>query len=335
MASAIGSDRALPWTWRVSPAALIVSLPVVIAGVVAAAPLAVSIGAVLVCAGPHNLQEARYFLRRLPARLGRLRAFFAVGCCGTAVLAAGFITLVWATRTGRVAGEASSVALAAWETTLIAWMATLVWLRGRTPPRWRCSWLVPTALVAVAAAWAAPAVFSVALVYLHPLLAILFLDRELLRQRSPWRMAVRRAAWMVPPCIVGLLVVAHALPPLVGDDLVSRQIEAHVGGGVVPLVGLRGLVTVHAFLELLHYAVWIVAIPAAALPASWHLDAAPLARRSPAWRLGLRTVSLVGGLLVIGLWAWFAADYAVARDVYFTVAILHVLAEFPMLLRTA
>ena len=259
-----------------------------------------------------------------------------MGCGGTVLLAAGFIGLVWMTRTGRVTGESLRVALAAWETGLVTWVTILVWLRSRTPPRWRWPWLVPTALVAVAGAWAAPVLFSVALVYLHPVLAIVFLDRELVRGRSPWRMAVRRAAWLMPPCVVGLLLVAHALPPLPGDDLVSRQIATHVGAGVVPLVGVRGLVSVHAFLELVHYAVWIVAIPAAAsLPTSWHLDSAPLARRSSRWRVTLRTVSLAGGILVVGLWAWFVSDYAVARDIYFTVAILHVLAEFPMLLRAA
>jgi hypothetical protein len=34
------------------------------------------------------------------------------------------------------------------------------------------------------------------------------------------------------------------------------------------------------------------------------------------------------------LWLCFAADYATTRDVYFTVAMAHVLAEVPFLLRT-
>ena len=33
------------------------------------------------------------------------------------------------------------------------------------------------------------------------------------------------------------------------------------------------------------------------------------------------------------LWAFFLADYPLTRDVYFTVALLHVLAEVPFLLR--
>jgi hypothetical protein len=40
-------------------------------------------------------------------------------------------------------------------------------------------------------------------------------------------------------------------------------------------------------------------------------------------------VLVLGGLVVLVLWACFAVDYATTRDVYFTVAMLHVLAEAP------
>jgi hypothetical protein len=36
---------------------------------------------------------------------------------------------------------------------------------------------------------------------------------------------------------------------------------------------------------------------------------------------------------VVILWVGFAADYAETRDLYFTIAIAHVLAEAPFLLR--
>ena len=42
----------------------------------------------------------------------------------------------------------------------------------------------------------------------------------------------------------------------------------------------------------------------------------------------------LGVLVVLGFWASFMADYPVTRDVYFTVALAHVLAEVPFLLRT-
>ena len=42
---------------------------------------------------------------------------------------------------------------------------------------------------------------------------------------------------------------------------------------------------------------------------------------------------MAGGVMVLLLWACFLVDYPTTRDVYFTVAMLHVLAEAPFLLR--
>jgi hypothetical protein len=37
--------------------------------------------------------------------------------------------------------------------------------------------------------------------------------------------------------------------------------------------------------------------------------------------------------VVVVLWVCFGLDYSTTRDIYFTVAMLHVLAEVPFLLR--
>jgi hypothetical protein len=42
----------------------------------------------------------------------------------------------------------------------------------------------------------------------------------------------------------------------------------------------------------------------------------------------------VGVLAVLVLWVGFRRDYAQTRDLYFTIAIAHVLAEAPFLLKT-
>jgi hypothetical protein len=47
----------------------------------------------------------------------------------------------------------------------------------------------------------------------------------------------------------------------------------------------------------------------------------------------LGAVLVCGLFLVALLWIGFSANYAVTRDVYFAVAIAHVLAEAPFLLR--
>jgi hypothetical protein len=85
---------------------------------------------------------------------------------------------------------------------------------------------------------------------------------------------------------------------------------------------------------MLHYGVWLVAIPLVSLRTRpWRIGQVPLARRSAAWRRTLAAVLLTGGAIVLLLWAGFLANYPLTRDVYFTVAMLHVLAEAPFLLR--
>lgn len=45
-------------------------------------------------------------------------------------------------------------------------------------------------------------------------------------------------------------------------------------------------------------------------------------------------LTVAGGVMLLALWVGFLGNYAATRDVCFTLAIAHVLAEFPFLLRT-
>ena len=57
---------------------------------------------------------------------------------------------------------------------------------------------------------------NVALIYLHPLLALWLLDRELTRSRRSWRFAYRCAAALVPLLLGVLLYVVVAGIPYLG-----------------------------------------------------------------------------------------------------------------------
>ena len=59
----------------------------------------------------------------------------------------------------------------------------------------------------------------------------------------------------------------------------------------------------------------------------------PAARRDLGWTRGVAALLLFGLFVVATLWACFLLDYGTTRQVYFTVAMLHVLAEVPFLLR--
>jgi hypothetical protein len=329
-----------PATLAADPAAAFAA--VVIAVVATAAllagwfPIGFSIAIVFLFAGPHNWLEARYFMTRMPARWGRLRGFFTLGIGGVVTLAATSIatpTIAAALGDGR---ETWLVLLAAWNSVLVLWAATLAAIRRRQNPRRAWPWLWPTAFVLMAAAWLWPVGWSLGLVYLHPLAALVFLDREIGRRRPDLRPAYRACLLAVPAALGVLAWRLGGAADLPGSDVLTAQITHHAGAGIVPRVSTHFLVAAHTFLEMLHYAAWCVGLPLLAVGTRpWHLDGVPLARRSAAWRRALAAVLVTGGMVMAAFWVGFLVDYPVTRSLYFTVALVHVLAEIPFLVREA
>lgn len=317
---------------RVAPRLPAWCLPALVLGLAIAtglAPLGMAMGVVLLCAGPHNWCEARYFLSRMPQRWGPLRAYFLTAASGVAVLTLGFVALaVWSRRAGDVAPDVLDVALAGWHTAVISWVASLVVLRRHEGRRGDAGWVPPLALVSVAAAWLVPTWVGVALVYAHPLLALLFLDRELATRRADWQGRYRHALALVPLAILALWLLVPG-----GEAAANRPEAVQAGAWLLPATLATPLLATHVFLESLHYGVWIVGMPLATAAVPWRLRAVPLAAPSSPWRPVVRTGLWVGGLAVLALWILFAIDYEMTRQVYFTVAIAHVLAEVPFLIR--
>ena len=223
---------------------------------------------------------------------------------------------------------------AIWNSAFIAWLALLIGMRSRQNPRRDWSWILPAAPLLIATAWAFPAGFGVALVYLHPLIALWILDREIRRTRPEWRRAYHLCLAAVPLLLAVLWWRLAQTPDLAGDDALALRITTHAGAGVLPGISTHFLVATHTFLEMLHYGVWLLAIPLVGLGAApWRLGSLPLARRSARWKLLLASLLIASAVVALLLWGCFLADYPLTRDVYFTVAIAHVLAEFPFLLR--
>ena len=197
----------------------------------------------------------------------------------------------------------------------------------------RFAW--PIGCLAISMAWLSPAWWGLALVYGHPLMALAVLDRELKRSRPAWRAGYRAALLAVPVLLVGLVVLLAATPSLPGDDPITRRIADHAGGRVTagrfephaggdPIRSSRCSTTVSGWWR----SRWLrFARPRGAWKRS------PMARGSRRWQSLLGTALLIGLGAVVLLWVAFLADYPTTRDVYFTVAVLHVLAEVPFLLR--
>jgi hypothetical protein len=271
-------------------------------------------------------------LTRMPGRWGPLAPYFLTGIGGVLLLTGAFALLPWM-GSGLNAGGWNNL-LATWNTLLIGWIVTLALLRSRQNPRRDWTWLVPLALTLVALNWLWPFALSLALVYLHPLMALWFLDREIGRMQPGWRTAYRGCLLLIPACLGLLWWNLASAPNLPGDDVLTSQITNHAGGWMLQSVSTHLLVSTHVFLEMLHYGVWIVAIPLVSVRmVPWKLDNVPLARRSGFWRACVIGAIAVGAVVMLVLWGAFLADYPLTRNVYFTVAMLHVLAEVPFLLR--
>ncbi len=285
------------------------------------APLQASVWTVFLFAGPHNWMEARYFLARMPVRWLQSRRFFLTAIAGALLLGASQAALHWAPQW-----------LPVWNVALCGWAGCLAALRARELKR---EWFpaLPATLAAAAFAVALPAMFALALVYLHPLAALWFLDRQIRLSRPEWLRHWRGLLALVPVCalILGLcLNKAH----LTAADEIGFAIVRHAGAGLITNLSSHLLVSLHVYLEILHYAVWIFALPLIGLGAKpWTWNTIPLLRhRSGRPRL-VRAILLSGAAAALLLWGCFLLDYAATRQAYFMVAVIHVLAEIPFLIR--
>jgi hypothetical protein len=297
-------------------------------------PLQVSIITLFLFAGPHNWFELRYFLMRLPARFGRSRNFFAVAFTGIFLLTIAYLSLPALYYANVWSGVNWPDTIATWNTLLLLWVGALVILRGKQRSQRDWFWVLPIVFLLCAVNWMAPQLFSLAIVYIHPLVALWFLDRHLRRTRPEWLRIYHRCLVLLPLLIAGMIWQLGHTSSLADDNGLFWRITQHAGADLLPNVSSHMLVSVHLFLELLHYAVWIIALPLiGATGAVWSVKTVPLARRRGGFPRLIAAV-LVFGLFVVGLlWFGFSVDYAAVRDVYFAVAIAHVLAEAPFLLR--
>ncbi len=298
-------------------------------------PLGFSIVTVFLFAGPHNWLEVRYFLTRLPARWGRLRGYFLTAFTGIFGLTAAFAAIPWLAERLDWEHDTWLLASATWNSVLVLWILALIQMRSRQNPRRDWFWTLPVAFLLMALTWVAPLLWGLALVYLHPLMAFWLLDREIRRSRPEWRTAYQRCLLAVPVLLGFLWWHLADSPSLPGEDALTVRITQHAGASLLPHVSSHLLVATHTFLEMLHYGVWLIAMPLVALRVPpWQLHTIPLARRSRGWYRFVLGLIVMGVLIVLLLWGCFLANYPLTRDVYFTVALLHVLAEVPFLLRT-
>ncbi|MEQ1605913.1 MAG: hypothetical protein ABL999_13700 [Pyrinomonadaceae bacterium] len=306
----------------------------VAAALIGSFPLGASIVTIFLFAGVHNVMEFRYFVARMPLRWGRSRVFYSVGIGGVLALAAAYLTLYFASGNWLWSGESWAVFAASWNTAFVLWLGVLLYLRGKQRPKSDWAWAFPAAFLLAALAWIVPQYWSLALVYIHPFVAMWFLERQLRRTRPEWLRAYHFCLASIPFFVATLWFSLSSQPNLSEETNLFWRITQHAGSQILPGISSHFLVATHVFLESIHYFVWILLIPLIdrrAIP--WKLTEIPLFSSRNGFPKLVGLALAVALFIVIALWAGFSIDYTTTRDIYFAIAIGHVLAEFPFLIK--
>lgn len=297
-------------------------------------PLEASIATIFLFAGVHNLMEFRYFAARMPAKWGRSRNYYLFAIAGVVTLTAAYLVIYFGSGTWIWSDARLAAFAGTWNTAFVLWAATLFWLHGRRSTRSDRSWIFPAAFLLAAVVWMFPQMWSIALVYIHPLVAMWFLDRQIRRTKPEWTGYYRLCLMSIPLFLLAIWVTLAGRPQLPDDTFLFWRITQHAGSGILTGLSSHLLVATHVFLESIHYFVWILLIPLVdrrAIP--WRLDKIPLVAGSGFGRFAMVGLLIFGAVAVCVLWLGFSVDYATTRDVYFAFAIAHVLAEFPFLIK--
>jgi hypothetical protein len=298
------------------------------------APIAFSIATVFLFAGPHNWIELRYFLSRLPSRFGQLKSFFLWSFGGLGLLMASYISMICAVNAGMLSDSIRDTMYAGWNSIFILWVVRLVIISGSRRSGRDWGWALPLGFLVMAGSWLSPASFWLALVYLHPFVGLWILDREIARSRPDWRKTYHLCLTVIPLLLALIWWLLSGSPSLPDSDALSWRITQHAGAGLLAGCSSHLLVSTHTFLEMIHYSVWLIAIPLISAGwQSWRPRSIPLTWRSPQWKNAVSAVLVFSSFAVVALWCAFAFNYSTTRDIYFTLALAHVLAEIPFLLK--
>jgi len=210
-------------------AGILIGSAIISAALASWLPLQMSIVTVFLFAGPHNWFEARYFLMRLPARFGRSRNFFIVAFAGIGLLTLAYVSLPALYYANVWSGANWPNAIATWNMVMVLWISALVLMRGKQKTNRDWFWVLPIAFTLCAVNWLSPELFSLAIVYAHPLVALWFLDRHLRRTRSEWQPAYRRCLMLLPLLIGGMLWQLSRTSSLADDNGLFWRITQHAG----------------------------------------------------------------------------------------------------------
>ncbi|MCM2423671.1 hypothetical protein [Streptomyces sp. RKAG293] len=258
----------------------------------------------------HNVLELRYVAGRFE---GVLRGPFLrlLGLLITGIVVCRLLPPSTVTRTGEI---------------LLAYgllgTACVHALRSR-PPLLAASVTVLAAAAGTSLAF--PAYHFVVLTHLHNIVPLLFLwewSRRLPQGRATFR-AVQCGWVLAVPTLLMAGVFDHWLAA--GTAWTDRLSAAYTPPAWLDSTVSLRFVAVFAFLQTMHYVVWVWFLPRYAPDATRSFERrVPVLRGWRAWALGLGVAAALASL--------FATDYAQGKALYAAIASYHAYLEFPVLL---
>jgi hypothetical protein len=282
-------------------------------------PVATAVLGLVVFGALHNLLELRYVTGRFDT-----------------VLAGPFLALLVALVTGVMVcrllppGNGSRAAEIGLSYVLLA-VACIRCLSRRRG--WLAASLAVLALAATVS-FTFPAYHFVVLSHLHNVVPLFFLW-EWSATLRPGRRGLFRAVNVGWVLVVPGLILSGVFDPVLraapaalgglGSFEVAGLVRTYAPPSLVPTdMGVRFLV-VFAFMQTMHYVVWVGVLPRYAPEAAARFDArVPVLRGGRAWLLGLG----LAGVLAVA----FLLDYASGKSLYAAAASYHAYLEFPVLL---
>jgi hypothetical protein len=315
-------------------ALLFVVFCVLSATLIGSFPMTASIITIFLFAGVHNFFEFRYFAARMPLRWGKSRIFYAVGIGGVVLLTSTYLVIFFGSGNWFWNANSWQIIVSIWNTAFVLWIGTLFYIRGRQKHKTDWTIAFAVAFLLAAFAWIVPNYWSLSLVYLHPFVAIYFLERQIRRTKKEWLKSYHLCLLTIPFFVAILYAAFAGAPNLLEENSLFSRITQHAGSEILPSISSHFLVATHVFLETIHYTVWILLIPLVdkrAIP--WKLSEIPLFANKEGFPKIVSIALIIGLTIVFALWLGFSLDYETTRDVYFAFAIAHVLAEMPFLVK--
>jgi hypothetical protein len=302
------------------PAAWLLGAAVVALGLALRLPIATTVLGLAAFGVLHNVLELRYVLGRFEAILTGPFLWLLLGLI-TGVVACRLLPVAFGRPAEIVLGYALLGVAAAW-----------VW-RGR--PLLLAAALAALGLAAMASL-AFPAYHFVVFTHLHNVVPLFFLwqwSASLTSGRTVVRAATLGWVLGVPALLLGGVFdrwLHASATGLAGFGGSTGFGVARVAGPLTPPVWLDTALAVRflavfAFLQTMHYVVWVGVLPRYAPAAAARFEVRmPVLRGRRVWLLG------IAGGLAVGL--LFALDYATGKTLYAAVASYHAYLEFPVLL---